>query len=171
MNKAANVKWIWLSSMKSCQSHISWRIIPSFRSRKFLFYWLSVCSYFFSYIFFSFIFTFCPSPFLFLFPSVMHFILPFFSPHLTTLLFCLWFSLSRHLKCFGLLLSLRLNVFFSSFAYLYFLLYLFLFVCLFIYYFIIFFSCICFYFISLFLYLSFPLVFSSVLRPVISYSF
>jgi len=38
----------------------------------------------------------------------------FFAPHLTTLLFCFWFSPSRHLKCFGLFSSLRLNVFLSS---------------------------------------------------------
>jgi hypothetical protein len=102
-------------------------------------YCLTVCNYFFSYTSFRFIFTYYPSPFLFSFPSLMHFILPFFhsSSH-NAIVLSLGFSF-RHLKCLDLFSSLRLNVFLSSFTYFYFLLCLFVSPCLLISYFILFF--------------------------------
>jgi hypothetical protein len=132
MNRPANVKWIWLSSMKSCQSHFSWKISPFFFHVSFS-YCLTVCNYFFSYTSFRLIFTFYPSLyFCFLLSCISFF--TFFTPHLITLLFCLWFSPSRHLKCFGLFSSLGLKVFLSPFTYFYFLPYLFVSPCLLIYF-------------------------------------
>jgi hypothetical protein len=168
MNKAANVKWIWLASMKTCQSHFDWKINPLFcSSRKFHFYCLCVIIFFHTLL--SVLFLILSS--LSLFVSFSHLILPFFAPHLTMLLLCLWFSPSRHLICFGLFSSFRLNVLLSPYTYFYFLLYLFVSPCLLMYFLFYFFSLICYYFISLFLSLSFHLVFFSVVRPAISYPF
>jgi hypothetical protein len=160
--------------MKSCQSHLSWNLSPFFFRSRFsstAFLWVVV----FSYISFPIISTFCRSFFLSLFPSLFYFFLLFPLP-----------LLLLHYCCVSVfLLLVTLNVFISITVLMYsslpLLIFTFFFICLFLLVFLfvsyfIFCSSVCSYFISffflpVFLSLSFPLVLFSVVCPVISYSF